>query len=145
MRSEDISARTPSLDWISVHCTRNNIFTVGIGDGGNEVGMGNFVTEICNIRPDFRKCLSVIRTDVTIPVDVSNWGCYALSTALSCIWREWLGPGKNDERSMLEALIEKKAVDGISKKSELTVDGFEIDVHEGIISELYEIWNKYSS
>ena len=46
---------------------------------------------------------------------------------------------------MLEALIEKKAVDGISKKSELTVDGFEIDVHEGIISELYEIWNKYSS
>ncbi|MCE5183859.1 MAG: hypothetical protein AGIKBDMD_01699 [Synergistaceae bacterium] len=145
MRSEDISAWTPPLDWISVLCSRNNIFTVGIGDGGNEVGMGNFVTEICNIRPDFRKCLSVIRTDVTIPVDVSNWGCYALSTALSCIWREWLGPGKNDERSMLEALIEKKAVDGISKKSELTVDGFEIDVHEGIISELYEIWNKYSS
>jgi len=88
MRSEDISAWTPSLDWISVLCSRKKIFTVGIGDGGNEVGMGNFVTEICNIRPDFRKCISVIRTDVTIPVDVSNWGCYALSTALSYIWRE---------------------------------------------------------
>lgn len=144
MRSEDISAWTAALDWISVLCSRKNIFTVGIGDGGNEVGMGNLVSEICDIRPDFRKCLSVIRTDVTIPVDVSNWGCYALSAALSYIWREWLGPCKNEERSMLEALIKKKAVDGISKKTELTVDGFEIEVQEAVISQLYEIWQKFS-
>jgi hypothetical protein len=142
MRSEDISAWTPSLDWISVLCSRKKIFTVGIGDGGNEVGMGNFISEICGIRPDFRKCLSVIRTDVTIPVDVSNWGCYALSAALSYLWGEWCGPSIHDERSMLEALIGKNAVDGISKRSELTVDGFEIDVHEAIISELYDIWHK---
>lgn len=145
MRSEDISAWTPSLDWISVLCSRKNIYTVGIGDGGNEVGMGNFVSEICDIRPDFRKCLSVIRTDVTIPVDVSNWGCYALSGALSYIWGEWLGPCKDDERSMLEALIDKRAVDGISKKQELTVDGFKIEVHEAVITELYQIWQKFSS
>ena len=107
--------------------------------------MGNLVSEICDIRPDFRKCLSVIRTDVTIPVDDSNWGCYALSAALSYIWGEWLGPCKDDERSMLEALIDKRAVDGISKKQELTVDGFKIEVHEAVISELYQIWQKFSS
>ncbi|MDD4160168.1 MAG: DUF4392 domain-containing protein, partial [Synergistaceae bacterium] len=32
MKSEDISPWTPSLDWISVLCSRKNIFTVGIGD-----------------------------------------------------------------------------------------------------------------
>ena len=145
MRSEDISPWTPSLDWFSVLCSRKGIFTVGIGDGGNEVGMGNFTADICEIRPDFRNCLSVIRTDVAIPADVSNWGCYALSTALSHIWGEWLGPCSGDERLMLEALIRAKAVDGISKKSELTVDGFEIEVHETVIRELYAIWNRFRS
>ena len=145
MRSEDISAWTPSLDWLSVLSSRKGVFTVGIGDGGNEVGMGNLMSEICEMRPDYRKCLSVIRTDVTIPVDVSNWGCYALSSALSYIWGKWRGPSKGEELSILEALVGVKAVDGISKKSELTVDGFQIDVHEAIISELYRIWEKYSS
>lgn len=145
MRIEDISAWTPSLDWLSVLSSRKGVFTVGIGDGGNEVGMGNFISEICEIRPDYRKCISVIRTDVAIPVDVSNWGCYALSSALSYIWGKWRGPCKGEELSILEALVEEKAVDGISKKSELTVDGFQIDVHEAIISELYKIWEKYSS
>lgn len=145
MRSEDISHWTPSLDWFSVLCSRKGIFTVGIGDGGNEVGMGNFIADICEIRPDFRNCLSVIRTDVAIPADVSNWGCYALSTALSHIWGEWLGPCSGDERPMLEALIRAKAVDGISKKSELTVDGFGIEVHETVIRELYAIWDRFRS
>lgn len=145
MKSEDVSAWTPSLDWLSVLSSRKSIFTVGIGDGGNEVGMGNFISEICEIRPDYRKCLSVIRTDVAIPVDVSNWGCYALSSALSYIWGKWRGPCKGEELLILEALVGKKAVDGISKKSELTVDGFQIDVQEAVISELYKIWEKYSS
>ena len=145
MRSEDISAWTPSLDWFSVLCSRKGIFTVGIGDGGNEVGMGNFMSDICDIRPDFRKCLSVIRTDVAIPADVSNWGCYALSTALSHIWGDWCGPCRRDERSMLEALIGKNAVDGISKRPELTVDGFGIEANEADIAGLYEIWNKFRS
>ncbi|MDD4160447.1 MAG: DUF4392 domain-containing protein, partial [Synergistaceae bacterium] len=128
-----------------LHDASSDLFTVGIGDGGNETGMGSLISEICDIRPDFRKCLSVIRADVSIPVDVSNWGCYALSAALSYIWGEWLGPCINDEISMLEALIAKKAVDGISKRSELTVDGFQLDEQALIISELYEIWQKYSS
>ena len=145
MRSEDISAWTPSLDWFSVLSSRKGVFTVGIGDGGNEVGMGNFISEICEIRPDYSKCLSVIRTDVAIPVDVSNWGCYALSSALSYLWGKWRGPCKGEELSILEALVGEKAVDGISKKSELTVDGFQIEVHEDIILELYKIWEKYSS
>ena len=145
MKSEDISNWTPSLDWFSVLSSRKGIFTVGIGDGGNEVGMGNLISEICDIRPDYRKCLSVIRTDVAIPADVSNWGCYALSAALSHIWGEWCGPCSGDERAMLEALVGKNVVDGISKKPELTVDGFGIEANEEIIAGLYEIWNKFRS
>lgn len=145
MRSEDISPWTPSLDWLSVLCSRKGIFTVGIGDGGNEVGMGNFVAEMCEIRPDFRNCLSVIRTDVAIPADVSNWGCYAMTAALSYIRGEWLGPGEDDEHAMLQALVREKAVDGISKKSELTVDGFGIEVHKAVIRDIYELWNKFCS
>ena len=141
MRKEDISFWTPALDWLSVLSGRRGIFTVGIGDGGNEVGMGNFISELRESKPDFKKCLSVIRTDVAIPVDVSNWGSYALSAALSHIWGEWHGPRGDDERAMLEALIKSKAVDGISKKSEFTVDGFDLDEHLSVSSKLYALWS----
>ena len=80
---------------------------------------------------------SVIRTDVAIPADVSNWGCYALSAALSHIWGESVRSLQRDERAMLEALVGKNVVDGISKP-ELTVDGFGIEANEEIIAGLYE-------
>lgn len=140
----NISHWTPPLDELAVTCAKKGIMTVGIGDGGNEVGMGNFISELSEMLPDYKECLSVVRTDVAIPVDVSNWGSYALTAALSHVWGEWRGHREGEERAMLAALNKFSAVDGISKKSESSVDGFPISVHESLVSDLYDLWHKFN-
>ncbi|MDO5114796.1 MAG: DUF4392 domain-containing protein [Synergistaceae bacterium] len=143
-RKMDISRWTPALDRLADEARLLSIPTFGIGDGGNEVGMGCFYDELCALLPDYASCLCTVRTDCAVAVDVSNWGAYAATAALSCLWGSWRGPERGEELAMLEAVIKAGAVDGISRRPELTVDGFDIAVQDKVISSLFELWSQYS-
>lgn len=144
MRKEDVSSWTPPLDAFSDKFRSLGIPTIGIGDGGNEVGMGNFLNELSVILPDYKNCLSVVKTDVTLPVDVSNWGCYALSAVLSYILGKWCGPLVYDEAAMLSSLVSCGAVDGVTLARDLSVDGLSLLHHENVIASLYRLWENIS-
>ena len=85
-----------------------------------------------------------MRTDYALAVDVSNWGAYAMTAALSFMWGSWRGPEAGEELAMLEAMKELGAVDGISRLPDITVDGFDIILQDRIISSLNELWRLYS-
>lgn len=139
---KDISDWTAPLDGLASLCAARGIQTLGIGDGGNEAGMGCFYEKLSNMLPGYLNCLSVIETDMALPVDVSNWGAYALATALSLKWGVWRGHKENEETAMLEALRGCGAVDGISLSGDLSVDGFPVPVHELIVSNLFDLWRQ---
>lgn len=143
MRMTDISEWTPPLDELAYKCAEAGIPTVGIGDGGNEVGMGNFYDALAALLPGYKECLSVVKTDAALAVDVSNWGSYALTAALSHVWGVWRGPREGDERAMLEALQGCNVVDGISKRCDLSVDGFPLEVQKQIAAALFDLWHTY--
>lgn len=138
--SRDISRWTTPLDEIAIMCAARGIRTIGIGDGGNEVGMGLFYNDLTKMLPCYAHCISVVKTDFVLPVDVSNWGAYALVAALSLLWGEWRGHNNDEERAMLEAMRDFGAVDGISLHSGLSVDGFPLDVQESVATDLFKIW-----
>lgn len=142
-RKQEISKYTPPLDLLALKAAEKGIKTLGIGDGGNEVGMGNFFPELSVLLPEYKQCLCVVKTDTALPVDVSNWGCYALTSALSHLWGVWRGHEKDDERKMLDALVKCGVVDGISGKSEASVDGFPIEIQESIIRQIHDVWKKF--
>jgi hypothetical protein len=133
MRGKDVSSVTAPLDEYALSGAAR---VIGIGDGGNEVGMGNFTTELRAMMPNYARCLSSVGADVCIPVDVSNWGAYALSAALSHDSGVWLGQTEAEETAMLEALASAGAVDGTTKKISMSVDGFDISKHLEIVSSL---------
>lgn len=139
----DITGWTAPLDLLASVCAERGVKTLGIGDGGNEVGMGVFYDKLIEILPDYSNCLSVVKTDIALPVDVSNWGAYALTAALSHQWGVWRGHLENDERTMLETLCDCKVVDGISLRCELSVDGFALSEQEAVIAELFKLWSYY--
>lgn len=142
-RKMDISKWTPSIDELAEEARMLGIITLGIGDGGNEVGMGNFYERICSLLPDYSSCLCKVCTDYALAVDVSNWGAYAFTAALSYIWGNWRGPEAEEELKMLSAMHEAGAVDGISKLPDFTVDGFDISVQDNIIYSLKNLWENY--
>ncbi|MDO4988132.1 MAG: DUF4392 domain-containing protein [Synergistes sp.] len=141
-KREDMSGVSAPLDGFCYEAKRFGIPTLGIGDGGNETGMGKLSDKLKYLLPDYAACISEVPTDYVFAVDVSNWGAYAFSAMLSHLWGKWVGIDTAEEMAVLKAITENGAVDGITKLSCCTVDGFEIDIQNAIISELHDIYEK---
>ncbi|HVJ68395.1 MAG TPA: glutamate cyclase domain-containing protein [Caulifigura sp.] len=110
--------------------------TTGIGDGGNEIGMGSLPWEEIAARlkrpqADWLPCR--IATDSLILAGVSNWGGMALGAAVAMlagrpdVARSWT---RARQLAVLKRLVEEgPAVDGATRKREATVDGLEAEVY----------------
>ena len=116
MAGEDISDRCGQVE---PYLTQANCPTIAIGDGGNELGMGNVLESLAalNIKPAVSQC------EELIVADVSNWAAYAL-----CAVTDWLAGNLHDTSpeilSELEYLISKGAIDGVTGEATPTEDGF---------------------
>ena len=144
-KKQDISEWTAPLDALADEAAGLGIHTIGIGDGGNEAGMGNFYAELCALLPGYAACLSVVRAEFALTADVSNWGAYALAEALSFVWGVRRGIEPGEETKMLEAAARAGAADGISGKCETSVDGFCAAALEKKIAELDALSKKYAA
>jgi hypothetical protein len=109
---------------------RPQVRTIGVGDGGNEIGMGAVPWEDLCRRLDTDhgpRIVCRVATDWNIVAGTSNWGAYALAASLHCLrgsaeaLRPW---GAEHERRVLEAMVANgPAVDGVTGRREATVDG----------------------
>lgn len=144
-KKHDISEWTAPLDALADEAAELGIHTIGIGDGGNEAGMGNFYAELCALLPGYAACLSVVRAEFALTADVSNWGAYALTEALSFVWGVRRGIEPGEETKMLEAAARAGAADGISGRCETSVDGFCAAALEKKIAELDALSKKYAA
>lgn len=105
------------------------ITTIGIGDGGNEIGMGAIPWEILRSAITVGPAALVpcrIATDYTILAGVSDWGAYALALAL-CRLRGLAEAARwtmEELRELIERLVgDAGLVDGVTGRREASVDG----------------------
>ena len=61
------------------------VFTVGIGDGGNELGMGRVAHQVKTGIPRGDVIAAATSADALIVAGVSNWGAYALAAATAIL------------------------------------------------------------
>ena len=112
--------------------------TIGIGDGGNEIGMGNLFHEIKNIDglPDKP---SITKTTELIISSVSNWGAYGLIASLSIMKNQNLLPTINQTNNWLNQIVLAGAVDGMSGESKKWIDGRPFDEDSLCLKKLLSI------
>jgi len=132
MRGRDISEfHTLEIKQV-VHSRFRSPLSIGIGDGGNEIGMGKIPHEtiLKNIpNGDLIHCR--VPTDHLIVAGVSNWGAYALAAGIFLL--RGVEPPKDlfdpdHEREILEVMVrEGPLVDGVTGKQTATVDGLSWD------------------
>ncbi len=128
MRGRDISDHLAKFDLL---CTRCACPTIGVGDGGNEIGMGNVLPHLAAlpIRPAVTAC-----TELVIAT-VSNWGVYGIIAAMAA------ETGRDlfdcfDPVDIVADLVACGAVDGTTGAAECTEDGFPLSVGLDIIRRL---------
>jgi hypothetical protein len=139
-RGEVITAQTAKLHLLFEFIEDNDlpIRTIGIGDGGNEIGMGSIPRGViaANIPNGLGARVACrIASDWTVACGVSNWGAYALGTAVAWlrgrpeIIEQW---SDEREQAVLAALVANGAVDGVTARREPTVDGLPLEQHLAI-------------
>ncbi|MHC4875497.1 MAG: glutamate cyclase domain-containing protein [Planctomycetota bacterium] len=104
--------------------------TIGIGDGGNEIGMGRFAWNHLRrrIRGDAADRIPCrIATERTIVAGTSNLGAYSLAASIAVLHQriDAIAPHSCDsQQTMLKRMVEHAgAIDGVTKVAEPTVDG----------------------
>lgn len=125
MRGEDISEYTGKIDYLF-----DSTKSIGIGDGGNEIGMGNVYNEVKKVVLHGEVIASVVKTTHLIISSVSNWGVYGLLGYLSRITGEML---LKKEDKILKNVVRAGAIDSSCRKGELKVDGFSLEETHRII------------
>ncbi len=120
--------------------------SIGIGDRGNEIGAGKIPWEMFRQNGlTHREAVfcSRVKTDVLISCGISNWGGYALlaGVALAAGRPEILDKVTPErEGTILDYLVRHgPAVDGITCKPDLSVDGVAFEDYMKVIERIKEI------
>jgi hypothetical protein len=118
--------------------------TIGIGDGGNEIGMGKIPRKtISRNIPNGDRIACRVATDFLIVAGISNWGAYALAAGVRYLRGVTHDPSLFDpqyERELLEVLVESgPLVDGTNAKRQATVDGLSFEEYAKPLIRLGEI------
>lgn len=133
MKGRDVTVHMSPAHWLFEEAPKTSaIKTIGIGDGGNEIGMGKIRWEIIrrNI-PDGGQVACRVPTDYLIVCGVSNWGAYGLAGGVRRLHGLHPEPELFDtafERDLLRRMVEQgPLVDGVSGQRSITVDGLSFE------------------
>lgn len=113
----------------------SKIKSIGIGDGGNEIGMGNLYQQVLESK-NLVNFPAISKVSELIISSVSNWGGYGLVGAISQIKQTNLLPTIPTSEKLLKDLVDLGAVDGISGLQEYCVDGFDIKTNSKILEQI---------
>ncbi len=132
-RGVDISPFTAPLDTLFKEGGKSAP-TFAIGDGGNEIGMGNFEEILSDT--NYFKNYCVTKCDYPIIASVSNWGAYGFIAKLQKTLSIELMPSLMEIEKYLLFILTKGCVDGLKGESTMSVDGKPWDFEAKTIDEL---------
>ncbi len=132
MRDLDITDQTAKIDVLF----EKHSATVGIGDGGNEIGLGNLYTEVDKSR-ELVGFPAITTVSKLIISSVSNWGGYGLVAAISILTNKNLLPSVEADTANIQKIVSMGAVDGFSGENIDKVDGFTLDENSDFLKQLH--------
>lgn len=139
MRGISIAEHTARIDRM-FELSAGRIPSIGVGDGGNEIGMGN-VSEV--IRGELSLVPCRVPCDQLVIASESNWGAYGLAAGVLQVTGH---PERFPDGAAVEQYISETvaigSVDGVTHERKVGVDGYEIGVEREIVDALREEVNR---
>lgn len=138
----NITPITAKVDYLFEEARKRGIPTIGIGDGGNEIGMGCIKEAVKKYVPTATNCNcpcgagthAATETDVLVVAAVSNWGAYGIEACLAYA----LGKAELLHDAEMEERILKEAgsigfIDPATGFGEPSVDHIPIKIHMAVV------------
>jgi hypothetical protein len=138
MRGHSVAEWNRPIDDLFV--SRGRARTIGVGDGGNEIGMGNVRARLARAGALMTRIASTVRVDDLVVAGVSNWGAYGIVAHLGHRTGRPLLHTPGQERDLISACVEAGAHDGVTRRREATVDALPLDAHAAVVALLGVSW-----
>ena len=127
---------------------KRGVLTIGIGDGGNEIGCGLIFEdvkkmlrwgEICQC-PCQGGVATYVATDVLLAVAISNWGAYGIAACMAFMLENIdLIQDVEMEENMLRACVKEGCFDGVLESQAESVDATPMVVQTALVTMLRAI------
>jgi hypothetical protein len=142
MRGHSVAEWNRPIDELFVRPSRSagRPVTIGVGDGGNEVGMGNVRARLARAGALMARIASTVTVDHLVVAGVSNWGAYGIVAHLGRAAGRPLLHTPAEERRLVTACVEAGAHDGVTRRREATVDALPLDAHAAFVALLGVSW-----
>ncbi len=104
----------------------DKIFSVGVGDHGNELGFGTIHDAVKKTMPKGGTMATVTKTDIVLPAMMSNWGCYGIEACLAFLLkRPELMHTPELEARILRACLDAGGLEAMFCTTDFMVDGLD--------------------
>ncbi len=133
----DLGDATAYLEELFRGAERLGIPTVGVGDQGNELGMGAIADTAAAITPHGTRCrcpceqgtASGVPADITVIGGTSDWGAFGVAAALAFLLdRPDVFPAGETVKSIIRAAVAADAIDAVTRTAIPRVDGYTADL-----------------
>jgi hypothetical protein len=150
-RGDDTTTHMAKIDVLVRKASKKGMLTIGVGDGGNEIGMGVIAEELRSWLPYGKKCrcgcgagiVPVTKTDLLVPAAVSNWGAYGVAAMVALmVGRREIFHSPEIEKRILESCIRAGLIDGGSGYVSGGADALDVSIHMSLVDLLGELVQK---
>jgi hypothetical protein len=136
---------TVNLSPLITEAERRGVFSIGVGDNGNELGFGRIHAAAKEIQPYGKKCqcpcqsgnITIVKTDILLPAFISNWGCYGIEAMLAYLLRRpdlMQTPRMAEE--VIRACIEAGGIEAVGCTKLFGVDGADGETSVSVVQML---------
>lgn len=112
---------------------RRGILTMGIGDGGNELGMGKLAGVVAEAVPHGDRAACIVPADVTVACCISNWGAYAVAAAVAAAANTPEVLAQIEIERIIARCVDAGAIDGLTARPDSMVDGTPSNLNRYVI------------
>lgn len=112
---------------------QQGVLRIGLGDGGNEMGMGNLRQTLARISPIGETIAARSESDVPVVGASSNWAAYAIGICIEAMSGSTKVNRSIDLAGIIRRCAEEGAIDGYSSRPEAKVDGTPISMNLALL------------
>lgn len=135
-----ISSFTAKTDVLFAMAKERGIPTIGIGDLGNELGMGVVAEEVRKHVPLGDVIAAKLAADVAVIANISNWGAYAVAACLAALMgNEGVFHDGEMELRLIDACVRAGAIDPVGGQARHWVDGTDARTNAALVDMLRSV------
>jgi D-glutamate cyclase len=130
----EISSFTAKTDVLFDRAKARGIPTIGIGDLGNELGMGALAEEVARLVPLGDVIAARLAADVTVIANISNWGAYGVAACIAALTgNDAAFHDGAEEIRLIEACVRAGAIDPVGGQLRAYVDGTDARTNAALV------------